>query len=204
VPASDRIEYYRGICASGEGILVTRAKWRRIADERVHDTTALLSSRRWSAAYYLAGYAMERGRGHGHRERGATMDQEPLVIEQIEAGRKFLEEFDKHIPVRAAFWLKVNEDSGWYLHIASDQISDKNVNLVYREVGKVGKTIDDPNFDLFQVKLIGVYNPFARAALDLYKRCKARVPTHIRGRSFGGMSIEGVYVYPPRVAAVSN
>jgi hypothetical protein len=132
------------------------------------------------------------------------MDQEPLVIEQIEAGKKFLEEFDKYIPVRAAFWLKVNEDSGWYLHIASDQISDKNVDVAYREVGRVGKTINDPNLDLFQVKVIGVDNPFARAALDLYKRSKARVPTHIRGRSFGDMSVEGVYVYPPPLAAISK
>ncbi len=132
------------------------------------------------------------------------MDQNPLVIEQIEAGKKFVEEFAKYLPVRAAFWLKVNEDSGWYLHIASDKITDKNIDIAYRTVGKVGKMIDDPNLDLFQVKASGVDDPFARAAVDLYKQFTARVPTHIRGRSFGGMSVEGVYVYPPPVATVSK
>jgi hypothetical protein len=132
------------------------------------------------------------------------MDQEPLVIEKIEAGWKFIEKFDKYVPVHAAFWLKVNEDSGWYLHIVSDQITDENFDVAYGEVARVAKTIDDPNFDLFQVKLIGTDNPFARAALDLYKQSKARVPTHIRGRSFGGMSVEGVYVYPRPAAAVST
>jgi hypothetical protein len=132
------------------------------------------------------------------------MDQEPLVIEQIEAGKRLIEELDKHLPVRIAFWLKANEDSGWYLHIASDQVSDKNIDQAYGELGLVGKTIDDPNLDLFQIKLIGVNNPFARAALDLYRRSKARVPTHIRGRSFGGMSVEGVYIYPPPLVTVNK
>lgn len=132
------------------------------------------------------------------------MDQEPLVIEKIEAGKKFIEEFDKYVPVRAAFWLKINEDSGWYLHISSDQITDENFDVVYGEVAKVAKKIDDPNFDLFQVKLIGTDDPFARAALNLYAQFRARVPTNIRGRSFGGMSVEGVYVYPPPVVAVSK
>ncbi len=133
---------------------------------------------------------------HADDERGAAMDQEPLVIEKIEAGRKFIDELDKHVPVRAAFWLKI--------HVASDRVTDENIDAAYREVGRIGRTIDDPNFDLFQVKMIGVNDPFARAASDLYTRSKARVPTHIRGRSFGGMSVEGVYVYPPPLAVVSK
>jgi HEPN domain-containing protein len=40
---------------------VTRAEWQRIAEERERDAAALLSTKRWSAAYYLAGYAVECG-----------------------------------------------------------------------------------------------------------------------------------------------
>jgi HEPN domain-containing protein len=40
---------------------VTRAEWRRTAEARVRDVVALLKLRRWSAAYYLAGYAVECG-----------------------------------------------------------------------------------------------------------------------------------------------
>jgi HEPN domain-containing protein len=40
---------------------VTRAEWQRMAGERVRDAAALLKFRRWSAAYYLAGYAVECG-----------------------------------------------------------------------------------------------------------------------------------------------
>ncbi len=40
---------------------MTRTEWQRIAEERVLDAEALLDKQRWSAAYYLAGYAVECG-----------------------------------------------------------------------------------------------------------------------------------------------
>ena len=40
---------------------MTRAECQRMAGERVRDAAALLKVRRWSAAYYLAGYAVECG-----------------------------------------------------------------------------------------------------------------------------------------------
>jgi hypothetical protein len=40
---------------------VTRADWQKLAIERVKDARALLAAKRWSAAYYLAGYAVECG-----------------------------------------------------------------------------------------------------------------------------------------------
>ena len=36
-------------------------EWRRMAESRVRDAAALLKARRYSAAYYLAGYAVECG-----------------------------------------------------------------------------------------------------------------------------------------------
>jgi hypothetical protein len=46
-----------------------------------------------------------------YRQRGADTDQVLLVNEQIEAGKRFLEQLDKYIPVRDAFWLNVNDGS---------------------------------------------------------------------------------------------
>ena len=40
---------------------MTRLEWRRMAESRLRDAAALLNARRWSAAYYLAGYAVECG-----------------------------------------------------------------------------------------------------------------------------------------------
>jgi hypothetical protein len=40
---------------------VNRAELQQLAEERIRDAKALLDARRWSAAYYLAGYAVECG-----------------------------------------------------------------------------------------------------------------------------------------------
>jgi hypothetical protein len=125
------------------------------------------------------------------------MDQEPLVSEQIDAGKTFLDAFEKQIPVSVAFWLKAGEDSGWYLYVASDRIIPGNVRAAYGEVLKVSRTIQDPNYDQFRVKLIASRDPLARAALDIYRRTPARKPMRIGNGHFGGMSVEGVYIYPP-------
>lgn len=38
---------------------MNRAELQRLANERIQDARALFAARRWSAAYYLAGYAVE-------------------------------------------------------------------------------------------------------------------------------------------------
>jgi hypothetical protein len=43
------------------GTAVNRVDLQRLANERIADAKALLAARRWSAAYYLAGYAVECG-----------------------------------------------------------------------------------------------------------------------------------------------
>jgi HEPN domain-containing protein len=40
---------------------MNRADLRRLANDRLADAKALLAARRWTAAYYLAGYAVECG-----------------------------------------------------------------------------------------------------------------------------------------------
>lgn len=38
---------------------MNRAYWQLLAEERVNDAKVLMDSQRWSAAYYLIGYAVE-------------------------------------------------------------------------------------------------------------------------------------------------
>jgi HEPN domain-containing protein len=44
-----------------EALQVNRAEYQRIARDRIQDARVLLDAGRWSAAYYLAGYAVECG-----------------------------------------------------------------------------------------------------------------------------------------------
>ena len=129
------------------------------------------------------------------------MDQSALVREKIDAGAKFLNRLQKYAPIRAAFWLKpAEDDSRWNFYIWSEEFTDRNVRLAYGEVLRQAKAIQDPNFDPFEVKILRGESELAQAAIDVYKRHPARIPTYIDGRSFGGIGVEGVYLYPPPAA----
>jgi hypothetical protein len=65
------------------------------------------------------------------------MDQELLVREQIDAGLRFLNELDKSLPVKTAFWVKASEDERWYLYVASDKVTDSNIGRCYGDVLRV-------------------------------------------------------------------
>ena len=130
------------------------------------------------------------------------MDQEPLVREEIDAARKVLDELRKLIPVAAAFWLKADEGS-WDLYIATDRVK-KGLAPVYELVNQAAKTVDDPNFSPFRVKLIPTRHPLARAALEVYRRRPSEIPIYIRGGVFGDMGVDGVYLYPPPAAVLSH
>src|SRR2546425_13369387 len=95
------------------------------------------------------------------------MDQGPLVTEQIDAGAKLINEFDKYKPVQAAFWVKESVDGQWYLYLASDQIDDSNFDLAYGEILRMLGSGPHLWLDPFQVKVIGVEDQMTKAVLDL-------------------------------------
>jgi len=128
------------------------------------------------------------------------MDQGPLVIEQIDAGARFLAEFEKKIPVMAALWLKASDEGSWYLYLASDEFNHNNLDVGYREVLRLAGELRDPNFDPFQVKLIKPGHPLAKAALDVLQRFPGRMATRLHRRNFGGVSVDEVYIYPTPIA----
>src|SRR3954471_24639647 len=110
------------------------------------------------------------------------MDQGPLVIDQIDAGARFLGAFQKYTPVQAAFWLKEGDEGGWSLYVASDKITDDNFDVAYGEVLRIAGEPRHPPFDPFQVKLIGADDPLAKAALDTQRRYPGRVATGLHGK----------------------
>jgi hypothetical protein len=127
------------------------------------------------------------------------MDQEPLVTEQVEAGRQFLDEFEKLANVPIAFWLKETEVGRWYLYIASEQVVSRGTLAAYAQVTQAARGFNDPNFDPFRIKLIPVEHEYAQAALALLQRYPGKFPTRIPGRVFGVLGVDDAYVYAPAV-----
>jgi hypothetical protein len=127
------------------------------------------------------------------------MDQGPLVRETIDAGTKFLAEFEKRIPIEAAFWLK-EEDRPWRLYIASSTLNDHKTRDTYSDVWEIGTKLHDPNFEPSYVRLIGTDNPQAQAAIEVLRRYPGRIPARYRERMFGDVWIEEVFIYPVPIA----
>jgi hypothetical protein len=130
------------------------------------------------------------------------MDQAPLVTEETDAGAELIRELDNTVPVKVAFWLC--DEGVWYLYIASDQIDHQNVRRVYGEVLRLSNQIVSPYFDPFRVKLIPTSDPLAQAALDIHHRYPGPIATRLGGKNFGGMGVDGVYIYPDSVTAVGS
>ena len=125
------------------------------------------------------------------------MDQNPLVSEQIEAGARFLMEFEKRYPVAVAFWLKNREEREWVLHIASEKISDTKIREGYGEVHHITAQMTDVYFDPLNVILRKMDDPIVQFALDFQRRYPVRLATIFNVPTFEGVEVEGMYLYPP-------
>jgi hypothetical protein len=123
-------------------------------------------------------------------------------MEEIDAGAELVREFDKYAPVTAAFWLKESDDEHRYLYIASERIDGNSINAAYGEVLRLANQIRSAYLDPFRVKLISADDALARAAVEIHKRFPGRLATRYGGKSFGGVSVDDVYLYPPLPAAV--
>ncbi len=134
------------------------------------------------------------------------MDQGPLVIEEVDAGKRLVRRFHELIPVKATFWLKDSEEGRWHLYIASDEIKDENIGDSYgklsrvaRELSRVADEMSSFFLDPFLVKLIPADDPLAQAALDINRRFPGNLPTRLGAQRFGGLTVDGAYIYPTSV-----
>jgi hypothetical protein len=123
------------------------------------------------------------------------MDTSPLVIEQIDAGAELIRRFQEYMPVDAAFWLNPSEEGAWALYIACPRMDVANFDLGFVEVLRLVQEMHTPYIDPFQVRLIGSGDPLAKAALDINQEFPGPIPTRLRGKSFGGLPVEEVYIY---------
>ncbi|WP_165070706.1 hypothetical protein [Paludisphaera rhizosphaerae] len=123
------------------------------------------------------------------------------MSEETEAGAEFIGRFDAVIPVKVAFWLNPTEAGRWYLYIASDEFDDQNLGPGYREVLRQAKEHSNFYVDPFRVRLIPARDPRALAALDIHRRYPSQRPTRIGAGAFGGMSVDGVFIYPAAAGA---
>lgn len=138
------------------------------------------------------------------------MDQDPVVNEQTESGKRLIEALAAAgFDVRVAFWAKPTEDGKWFLYLASPAYDEKGPLAAYRFVFDVVRQVPDLGIEPLEVKVIGLNDSLAQAALALTKPTVTDRPfavlnpkpysgvTRFGGSVLGGLSVEGAYIYPP-------
>lgn len=138
------------------------------------------------------------------------MDQNAVVNEQAASGKRLIEALaTAGFDVPVAFWAKPTDDGKWFLYLASPVVDEKGPAIAYRFVHGVLRQIPDLWIDLLEVKVIGLHDSLAQAAMAVLNPRVADGPFAIRhpkpypgmtrfgGTVFGGVSIDGAYIYPP-------
>jgi hypothetical protein len=126
------------------------------------------------------------------------MDASPLVIDEIQTGAEFIKRIQAHMPVKAAYWLRRDEDEGRYLYIALEGLTTENLGAAYDEVWRVSREMKDHYINPLDVKLVPTDDRVAHEVQDFYRRFPGRVPPHrFDERSVGGTPIVEMYIYPP-------
>jgi hypothetical protein len=126
------------------------------------------------------------------------MDTITLVNEQIEEGQMLLDRLSgEAIPVRGACWVKPVEVDRWSLYLTTPLVDEQGATAAYREVYRVLRSLPDARITDSDVTLIGTKHAVAKDLLGVLRRYSDRLPRLLKEGTFGGMSVEEVYVYPP-------
>ncbi len=114
------------------------------------------------------------------------LEDVPRLINQLRSA-----DFD----VKAAFWLYTSESGQWFLYIISDVVDKDGGIVAYGRVYGVMRQFTDLRINPFEVKLIGLENPLAKAVIDNLAHQRAPLPTWIEGMRLGDIYIESAYIY---------
>lgn len=138
------------------------------------------------------------------------MDQDAVVSEQIISGKRLIEALEADgFEVRIAFWATPTDDEKCYLYLASPVVEEQGPAAAYRSVNRVLRTTPNLWIEPLEVRLIGLSDSIAKAALAV---TEPKVPdnpfavqnakpypgmTRFGGCTLGGLSVDGAYIYPP-------
>jgi hypothetical protein len=127
------------------------------------------------------------------------MGQETLVGDQIQDGQRLVDRLTQDgFEVAAAFWLKADADSQWYLYIVSPIVDAEGLHRAYRRIHPIiWQMQEQPSgVDPFDVKLIGPRDPLAAAVLAIQHGYPRRSALRYGGGRLVDVTIDGAYLYP--------
>ena len=124
------------------------------------------------------------------------MDQTILVNRRLEDVPRLMSQLEAaNFEVKTAFWLYTSESGQWFLYIVSDVVDKDGGIVAYGRAYGVMRQLTDLRINPFEVKLIGLNHPLAKAVIDYLAQQRAPLPTWIDGMRLGDIYIESAYIY---------
>ena len=126
------------------------------------------------------------------------MDQATLVEHQIDDVPRLIERLNGDgFDAKAAFWLYTSEADQWFLYLVSDVVDQKGETEAYKIVYRALRRLTNASVNPFEVKLVGLDDPYAKAVIDFLSKRHAPVPSRLRSTRLGDVYLERAYIYPP-------
>jgi hypothetical protein len=126
------------------------------------------------------------------------MDFVPLVEDQIEDGRRLIDQIlAEGFEIIAASWIWDSEDGQRYLFLASPVVDHEGAIEAYRRVHEVMGQMPQPfSLHLLDVRVIEKADPITKDLVAFRARYPGRGAAWFRGNRLGELEIGGAYVYP--------
>jgi hypothetical protein len=139
------------------------------------------------------------------------MDKDALVSESepTKSGERLIEALAADgFDVRVAFWAKPTDEGKWFLYLASPIVDSEGPAVAYRRVQRVLRTTPGLWIDPFDIRVVGLNDSIAEGAAAAIASKLPNGPfavpnpkpsagmTLFNGTTLGGVSIDGVYIYP--------
>jgi hypothetical protein len=127
------------------------------------------------------------------------MDQETLVKERIDDGKKVVDQLPGlGFEVTAALWIQAIDDGEWRFYLISPVVETVGLTAAYGKLHTAIRAMPPSRIDPLEVRLLGPSDPVARDVLAIYQ-CFPQsrgYATWWQGKHLGGVNIEGAYLYP--------
>ena len=122
------------------------------------------------------------------------MDHVPLVTDQIGVGYDFVREFDKHVPLGAAFWIK-RDEKDWQLYLASASFIEPHLPHASSELIETLHATGSPLSSL-DIKIVGIEDPVVQDVIEIQRKYPTTEVRRLRTRLLGRKMVEDCYIYP--------
>ena len=138
------------------------------------------------------------------------MDSNALVNSEIDAGSRLIAALtDGGMDIVVAFWTKLTEAPEWSLYLATPVIETDTESVnPYRKLVTILSEQQGLGIDIDDVLIIDADDSMAVEAAEVVKSKVVNGKpftgvTRFRGPVFGGLEIDGAYIYPPPRTAVT-